>query len=111
MLDLMYYQTASGRSPVEEYIDRQDSDAQARILASLMALCEEFPSVVTVSIKHLRDKLWEIRVPDSRRRQHRVLYVVFSSSLIALHAFTKKTQRTPQRDISLALRRLREIMD
>jgi hypothetical protein len=51
MLNLAYYRTASGQSPVEEYIKKQDDDARARIKGALLSLCEEFPYVVTVSIK------------------------------------------------------------
>ncbi len=82
MLKLAYYQTSAGRSPVEEYINSQNDDTRARIKAVLLAFCEEFPEVTTVSIKHLRDKLWEIRIPDALRRQHRILYVVVSDCLV-----------------------------
>jgi len=40
----------------------------------------------------------------------RVLYVAkFAQAVYVLHAFGKKTQRTPQSDIDLAARRYREI--
>lgn len=40
----------------------------------------------------------------------RILYVArFANAVYVLHAFAKKTQRTPQADIELAQRRYREI--
>jgi phage-related protein len=40
----------------------------------------------------------------------RLLYVTkFAQAVYVLHAFRKKTQRTPQTDIDLAARRYREI--
>jgi phage-related protein len=58
--------------------------------------------------RHLRGDIWEVRV-EAERKAFRVL---FSSEgkrgqiLLALEAFTKKTQKTPTRTIELAERRL-----
>lgn len=42
--------------------------------------------------------------------EHRVLYVAkFEEAVYVLHAFEKKTQRTPKRDLNLAKTRLIEI--
>lgn len=42
--------------------------------------------------------------------EHRVIYVArFEEAVYVLHAFEKKTQRTPKRDIELAKARLRSI--
>jgi hypothetical protein len=50
---------------------------------------------------------WEIRILG--RDNIRVLYVARSgNSIMVLHAFMKKTQKTPQREISTALKRLQE---
>ncbi len=41
----------------------------------------------------------------------RVIYVAkFAQAVYVLHAFSKKTQRTPQSDIELAARRYKEIV-
>jgi phage-related protein len=51
----------------------------------------------------------EIRV--SAGREYRVLYVAkFAESVYVLHAFDKKTPRTPKRDIDLAAKRYRQLM-
>lgn len=40
----------------------------------------------------------------------RILYVAkFADAIYVLHAFQKKTQKTPQKDIDLARKRYREI--
>lgn len=50
----------------------------------------------------------EIRL--HRGGEHRVLYVAkFEEAVYVLHAFEKKTQRTPKRDLDLAKARLIEI--
>lgn len=51
----------------------------------------------------------EIRVRD-RSGAYRVIYVAtFEDAAYVLHAFQKKTQKTPQRDLDLATARLTEL--
>ena len=60
-------------------------------------------------VKHLQDKLWEMRL-TGRDGIARALYVTaVGRRVIVVHAFVKKTQKTPRSAIELALRRAREI--
>ncbi|MDD2747809.1 MAG: type II toxin-antitoxin system RelE/ParE family toxin [Acidithiobacillus ferrooxidans] len=60
-------------------------------------------------IKHLEDKLWEIRAkaPDGIGR---AVYITASGRrLVILHAFVKKTQKTPKQVLEIARQRAREV--
>ena len=60
-------------------------------------------------VKHLQDKLWEMRL-TGRDGIARALYVTaVGRRVIIVHAFVKKTQKTPRSAIDLALRRAKEI--
>jgi phage-related protein len=109
MLGLVFYQTTKGSSPVERYLRDQGEADRALLLEKLKAFCEEFPTLLTVSVKPLRGKIWEIRAAGTAGRQHRLLYAVVGREIVVLHAFTKKTQKTPPRDLKLAERRFREM--
>ncbi len=111
MLDLVFYETDSGNCPVERYIRSCDAASRALLLEKLKAFCEEFPEIQTVSIKHMRGKIWEMRVRDVRGQEHRFLYSIVSQDLVVLHAFTKKTRKTPPGDLALAERRLRAMTE
>lgn len=51
----------------------------------------------------------EIRIQTGR--QFRVLYVAkFAEAIYVLHAFEKKAQRTPRRDLELARQRLADLL-
>lgn len=53
--------------------------------------------------------VWELKISDMQG-QFRVVYVVKRNDKIyVLHAFQKKTQQTPQKDIELAKTRFKEI--
>ena len=56
-------------------------------------------------VKHIEGKLWEIRA-TGRDSIGRALYVAASGHrVVILRALVKKTQKTPRREIELALQR------
>jgi len=60
-------------------------------------------------IKYLRDKLWEIRL-TGRDGISRAIYVTATGKrVVVLRVFTKKTQKTPRKEIALALERAKEV--
>jgi phage-related protein len=63
--------------------------------------------------KHLRGDIYEIRA-DAPTRSFRLLFSGegrFKQVLLSLSAFSKKTQKTPPRELELAERRLRDWRD
>lgn len=54
--------------------------------------------------KKIRKNLYELRITG--KEQVRILYAVREKDIILLHAFKKKTQKTPQKEIKTALLRL-----
>ena len=59
--------------------------------------------------KHLEGKLWELRL-KGRSGIARSLYVtVTEQRVVVVRTFVKKTQKTPRREIELALERAKEI--
>jgi phage-related protein len=57
-------------------------------------------------VRSLGRDLWEVRSGLPRGRIARVLFCLEEGRMM-LHGFIKKTQKTPQRDIDLALKRKR----
>jgi len=60
-------------------------------------------------VKHLSGKLWEMRL-TGRGGIARSIYAAASGQrIIVLRTFVKKTQKTPSREIQIALTRMKEI--
>jgi len=60
-------------------------------------------------VKHLQDKLWEMRF-SGRDGIGRAIYVTaIGRRVVVVHAFVKKTQKTPKAALDLAERRAKEI--
>jgi phage-related protein len=56
-------------------------------------------------IRSLGRELWEVRSSLPRGRIARVIFCVGTGGMVLLHGFIKKTHKTPQREIDLALER------
>lgn|SRR5690606_14044315 len=64
-------------------------------------------SVGMPHVRHLEEKLWEMRM-TGRDGIARAVYVARAGKLLmVLHVFTKKTQKTPRKNIEIAYERLR----
>lgn len=61
--------------------------------------------------RSLKDGLWELRTTLPRRRIARTLFCGHADALIVLSGFIKKTQKTPDDELALARRRMREFLD
>lgn len=60
-------------------------------------------------MKRLRGPLWEIRM-KGRDGIARAVYVTATGRrVVVVRVFIKKTRRTPEREIALALRRAKEV--
>ena len=60
-------------------------------------------------VKHLEGKVWEIRM-TGKDGIARALYVTATGRrVVVVHVFLEKTQKTPRREIDIALRRAEEV--
>lgn len=80
--------------------------------ARLVELIMEYgPDVRMPHSRAMGGGLFELR-PRGREGIGRALYCfVAGERVVVLHAFTKKSQTTPQRDLELARRRMKEMRD
>lgn len=86
------------------------ADMQAKLARIVDLLASWGPHRVGMPYtRPLGEKLWEIRL-SGRAGIARVIYVaVQDRRLILVHAFVKKTQKTPSGAITTALRRMKDI--
>ena len=102
---VQYYETANGRCPVQEYLDTLEADEAAKVRFDLDLLESHGVELGAPYVRRVRGKLWELRT--TARSQHRLLYFAATGKrLVVVHAFTKKTSKTPPSEIDTALRRM-----
>ena len=101
-----FYKTITGSSPVDEFVEQLDVEAQNKII-QVLALLKEF--AINLSMPHSKKiigtPLWELRVLGGDNM--RIFYVAQSGkTFLILHAFQKKKQKTDKKEIKIALDRL-----
>jgi phage-related protein len=97
-------------SEVAGELDTLPADMRAR-LEHIVRLIGEFglERVREPHVKHLQGPLWEMRL-KGRSGIARVIYLTASGRrIVIVRAFRKKTQKTPRREIELALTRAQEV--
>ncbi len=90
--------------------DTLPADLKARLerLAGLIA-GYSLNSLPPSAIKHLTQELWELRI-KGKDGIARAFYVTRKGQqLVVVRVFVKKTQKTPLREIKLALKRAGEV--
>ena len=60
-------------------------------------------------VKHLEGPLWEIRISGQGGIARAVYVTAIGKRVVIVRVFVKKTQKTPRREIELALKRAEEV--
>lgn len=60
-------------------------------------------------IKHLEGCLWEMRLRGKDGIARAIYVTAIGQRVVVLRVFVKKTQKTPRREIELALKRAKEV--
>jgi phage-related protein len=103
---VQYFRTEGGREPVAEWIDNRPLRQQAKLLWALERLSESGYQLGPPWLKRLDDEIRELRV-RMRECLARVLFYERSPrAYVLLHAFAKKTERTPPRMLQTARGRM-----
>jgi len=105
---VLFFQTTRGDYPVQEFIKKQDEATYAKVLLSIKLLANNGPFLKPPFIKKLQNKLYELRI--SGTVAIRIFYTIYNNEYYLLHAFKKKTQKTPNQEMKTALDRMKEIV-
>lgn len=104
-LQIKFYRTARGDEPVREYLAGL-TDKEA---AGLMACVERLMDQGFLEMPHGRKMAGYKGLYEIRHGRHRILYCIKGYTAFLLHAFPKKSQQTPQRNIETTLERIKQL--
>lgn len=107
ILNVVFYKTESGNEPVREWLkDMPKADRQA-IGEDIKTAQYGWPLGMPL-IRKIERGLWEVRSHIGAGIA-RVLFTVMDKTMILLHGFIKKSQKTPKTDLDTARRRLNNL--
>ena len=107
-MPVRFYRTEAGRSPVLDWLRALDRDDRHAIGLDLMRVQFGWP-IGRPLVRSLKDGLWEVRSSLPSQRIARLILCFHDETLVVLHGFIKKTQKTPTDDLALANRRMKEV--
>lgn len=109
---IVFYLTARGQSPVEEFIDALPVKDQAKIAWTIELLKNYGMRLPQPYLKRLigTKNLWELRIAFGGKAYRIFISPIPKEHTILLHAIMKKKQKTPVKDIETAENRLNDFL-
>ncbi len=101
--EIDFYQDSHGNIPVQDFIYQQSAKVTAKILRYIDLLQSFGLSLGQPYVEKLAGSdVWELRIQHSSN-YYRILYFASSGrKFILVHAFLKKSARTPKKEIEIA---------
>jgi len=101
MLEVRFFKTAGGNEVVLDFLRSLPADDKKTLGEDLKTLQYGFP--IGMPLCRPVGKLWELRCSLPSKRELRLLWFFHkvTQTIIVVHAFIKKAQRTPRNDMEL----------
>lgn len=112
MREIIFYRTASGKCPVEDFFDSLNDKQVQKVLWVLRLIrdLEFIPKEYFKKLVNTQD-IWEVRV-KSGNNIFRILGFFSNDKFIVLtNGFAKKSQKIPKKEIILAEQRKKDYLE
>ena len=109
MRQTIFYQTASGRRPVEEFLDSLNDKQVKKVLWVLRIVrdMEFIPKEYFEKLKNTQD-IWEVRITFGNNIFRILGFFDIAQIIVLTNGFAKKSQKTPRNEIILAEQRKKD---
>lgn len=104
----VFFETPQGTKPVREWLKALPAQDR-RIVGNDIATIEYGWPIGMPLCRPLGAGLWEVRSALTGGRIARVLFMNAHGYMVLLHAFVKKTQKTPPAELDTARKRMKEM--
>ena len=109
--EIKYYIDSRGKIPVRDYVNGLQVKEQAKVYKYIRFLKENEGFLDEPYSRHIQGKIRELRV-DFARNRHRIFYFTFvGKKIVFLHAFLKKSDKTPVKEIDRAYKNYMNVLN
>lgn len=106
-----FYKDNRGHEPVREFIEAQDASVQAKA-AKLFRLLQMYgPQLMMPYARNMKGGLYELRVRGKNEVRIFYVFVATQREAVLLHAFKKRTEKTPSKELIIATKRQADLMN
>jgi Phage-related protein len=115
MYEILFYKDKNDNEPIKDYIQelaqkKNSKDARIKlkkIFEYLHKLRTYGTRIGAPTVKHIEGDIWELRPTNNR-----IFFFYWKNdTFVLLHHFTKKTQKTPAKEIEQAQRNLNDFLE
>ncbi len=107
--EIFFYRTINDKCPVKDFLDSQPGKIANKI-TWVLGLIESLKIIPQEYFKKIAKEIWEVRIQFGNNI-YRILGFFDGNRIIVLnHAFTKKTQKTPRKEIEIAEERRKDYL-
>lgn len=109
VLRVIFYRTAAGNEPVRDWLKDLRREDRKAIGEDTKTAQFGWPLAMPL-IRKLEPRLWEVRthLPQGIAR---VIFTVEDQTMVLLHGFIKKAQKTPVNELATARQRLADLQE
>jgi len=107
ILSVRFFATDAGSEPVREWLKELSAQDRKTIGEDIKSVQFGWPLGMPL-VDYLEGDIWEVRIKLDNRIA-RVLFVIDKQTMILLHGFIKKSQKTPKPELDLAKQRLKAL--
>ena len=107
-IEARFFKLTSGKEPVRDWLQDLDTEDCRTIGVDIKTVEFGWPIGMPVC-KPLGRGLYEVRSNLKDARISRVLFCIQGNLMVLLHGFVKKSQKTPDKELDLAHKRLKEV--
>ena len=104
--EAVFFETESCNQPARDFIKGLSKNDKKIVGADIRVVQNSFPVGLPL-VRKIKPGLWEIR-SDVKDGISRVFFTFINEEIVLLHGVVKKTQKTPPREIDVAIRRIKE---
>ncbi|MCF7988636.1 MAG: type II toxin-antitoxin system RelE/ParE family toxin [Methylovulum sp.] len=107
ILSVKFFATEAGREPVREWLKGLSAQDKKTIGEDIKTVQFGWPLGMPL-VEHIEGDIWEVRIKLDNRIA-RILFVTVNKTMILLHGFIKKNQKTPKPELDLTKQRLKAL--
>jgi len=105
MREVIFFETGLGDKPVEQFLAGLDAAVRAKAVRTLELLRTQQVVPAKFWKKLSGADLWEVRIEYAGNIYRVLAMFAKGNRVVLLHAFQKKSQKTPRQDMEIALQR------